>query len=129
MTRLQCHPGQSPISRVTPKPARSFSGRSPLHSVPQSPAWTACLLAFERELTPQQFATWIRPLSCADESGRLRLIAPNRFVLQWVKDRFGGRIETLARQATGEAIAVEFAVADAAAATASRAPGPAVIAP
>ena len=84
-----------------------------MHSVPQSPAWTACLLAFERELTPQQFATWIRPLSCADESGRLRLIAPNRFVLQWVKDRFGGRIETLARQATGEPMAVEFAVADA----------------
>jgi chromosomal replication initiator protein len=84
-----------------------------LHSVPQSPAWTACLLAFERELTPQQFATWIRPLSCADESGRLRLIAPNRFVLQWVKDRFGGRIETLARQATGASMAVEFAVADA----------------
>ena len=85
-----------------------------MHSVQHSPAWAACLLAFERELTPQQFATWIRPLACANESGRLRLIAPNRFVLQWVKDRFGGRIETLARQATGEALAVEFAVADAA---------------
>ena len=84
-----------------------------MHSVTPSPAWAACLSAFERELTPQQFATWIRPLSCADESGRLRLIAPNRFVLQWVKDRFGGRIETLARQATGETLAVEFVVADA----------------
>jgi chromosomal replication initiator protein len=86
-----------------------------VHSVPHSPAWAACLTAFERELTPQQFATWIRPLACANEAGRLRLIAPNRFVLQWVKDRFGGRIETLARQATGESLAVEFAVADAAA--------------
>jgi chromosomal replication initiator protein len=85
----------------------------PVHSASPSPAWAACLSAFERELTPQQFATWIRPLACADEQGRIRLIAPNRFVLQWVKDRFGGRIETLARQATGETIAVEFAVADA----------------
>jgi chromosomal replication initiator protein len=113
----------TPASRATVasrRNARSISGLFPLHSVPQSPAWTACLLAFERELTPQQFATWIRPLSCADECGRLRLIAPNRFVLQWVKDRFGGRIETLARQATGESMAVEFAVADAAPATASR---------
>jgi chromosomal replication initiator protein len=93
-----------------------------VHSVPHSPAWAACLLAFERELTPQQFATWIRPLACADESGRLRLIAPNRFVLQWVKDRFGGRIETLARQATGEAMAVEFAVADASTPAPSKAP-------
>ena len=84
-----------------------------MHSASHSTAWAACLSAFERELTPQQFATWIRPLACADEDGRLRLIAPNRFVLQWVKDRFGGRIETLARQATGETIAVEFAVADA----------------
>jgi len=113
MTRLQCHPGRSHVSRVTPKPLDSFLAALPLHSVPQSPAWTACLVAFERELTPQQFATWIRPLSCADESGRLRLIAPNRFVLQWVKDRFGGRIETLARQAAGAPMTVEFAVADA----------------
>src|SRR5690349_24194624 len=94
----------------------SSTGRlSPVHSATLPPAWAACLTAFERELTPQQFATWIRPLACNDEDGRLRLIAPNRFVLQWVKDRFGGRIETLARQATGESMAVEFAVADAAA--------------
>src|SRR6478736_5997613 len=83
-----------------------------VHPVSCPPAWAACLTAFERELTPQQFATWIRPLSCADEAGRLRLTAPNRFVLQWVKDRFGGRIETLARQVTGASMAVEFAIAD-----------------
>ena len=92
-----------------------------VQSVSPSPAWAACLIAFERELTPQQFATWIRPLACADDGARLRLIAPNRFVLQWVKDRFGGRIETLARQATGETVAVEFAVADAASANAKQA--------
>jgi chromosomal replication initiator protein len=85
-----------------------------VHPASLPPAWAACLSAFERELTPQQFATWIRPLTCADEPGRLRLTAPNRFVLQWVKDRFGRRIETLARQATGSSVAVEFAVADAA---------------
>jgi len=118
-----------PVAQQSRQPQRSINFRPfPLHSVPQSPAWTACLLAFERELTPQQFATWIRPLSCADESGRLRLIAPNRFVLQWVKDRFGGRIETLARQATGESMAVEFAVADATRAPAPRLPGPAPLA-
>ncbi|MGI8896072.1 MAG: chromosomal replication initiator protein DnaA [Casimicrobiaceae bacterium] len=77
-----------------------------------SPAWTCCLATFERELTPQQFTTWIRPLTCADEGGTLRLFAPNRFVLQWVKDRFGSRIEHLAREATGAPIHVEFGVAD-----------------
>ncbi|MEJ7670527.1 MAG: chromosomal replication initiator protein DnaA [Casimicrobiaceae bacterium] len=77
-----------------------------------SPAWTRCLAAFERELTPQQFTTWIRPLTGADEGGTLRLFAPNRFVLQWVKDRFGSRIEHLAREATGTPMHVEFGVAD-----------------
>jgi len=77
-----------------------------------SPAWTRCLDAFERELTPQQFTTWIRPLTCADEGGTLRLFAPNRFVLQWVKDRFGSRIEHLARDATGTPMQVEFGVAE-----------------
>jgi chromosomal replication initiator protein len=85
-----------------------------MQSATHPPAWAACLTAFERELTPQQFATWIRPLACANEAGRLRLTAPNRFVLQWVKERFGGRIEALARQATGQSVAVEFAIADAA---------------
>ena len=90
-----------------------------MHSASSSTAWAACLSVFERELTPQQFTTWIKPLTCTDAPGRLRLVAPNRFVLQWVKDRFGGRIETLAREAAGEELAVEFAVADARAITQS----------
>src|SRR5690348_15671904 len=98
-----------------------------MQSATHPPAWAACLTAFERELTPQQFATWIRPLACANESGRLRLTAPNRFVLQWVKERFGGRIEALARQATGESIAVEFAIADAAPTHKAAEPAPPVI--
>src|SRR5664279_5496844 len=76
------------------------------------PAWDTCLTAFESELTPQQFATWIRPLSCAEEPGALKLLAPNRFVLQWVRDRFGSRIEALARDAAGVPMKVEFAVAE-----------------
>ncbi len=90
-----------------------------MHSASSSNAWAACLSVFERELTPQQFATWIKPLTCSDAPGRLRLVAPNRFVLQWVKDRFGGRIEAVAREAAGEELAVEFAVADARATTQS----------
>src|SRR5437763_11395887 len=83
-----------------------------LHTATLPPAWAACLSAFERELTPQQYATWIRPLACVNEAGKLRLTAPNRFILQWVKDRFGGRIESLAQAAIGTPVQVEFAVAD-----------------
>ena len=81
-------------------------------SAPTPAAWTACLSVFERELTPQQFATWIRPLAVEPGEGSLRLKAPNRFVLQWVKDRFGSRIAALAREAAGTAVAIEYAVAE-----------------
>ena len=75
-------------------------------TTPTPAAWTACLSAFERELTPQQFATWIRPLAAEPGLGSLKLKAPNRFVLQWVKDRFGSRIAALAKEAAGEAVAI-----------------------
>jgi chromosomal replication initiator protein len=91
----------------------------PMPAVPFPAAWEVCLRAFERELTPQQFATWIRPLSCADEGGSLKLVAPNRFVLQWVRDRFGDRIALLAREATGAPVSVAYAVAEAIPATAA----------
>jgi chromosomal replication initiator protein len=62
--------------------------------------WTDCLARFETELPAQQFNAWIKTLRIEpDESGqRLRLIAPNGFILRWVRDRYLGRIEELARQ-------------------------------
>ncbi|MEO8485207.1 MAG: chromosomal replication initiator protein DnaA [Betaproteobacteria bacterium] len=81
-------------------------------STPTPAAWTACLSVFERELTPQQFATWIRPLAVEPGEGSLKLRAPNRFVLQWVKDRFGGRIAALACAAAGSPLAIEYSIAD-----------------
>ena len=60
--------------------------------------WLSCLDKFEKELPAQQFNTWIRPLkidAVATPSGEVRLLAPNRFVLQWVKERFAPRIEVM----------------------------------
>src|SRR5512132_280749 len=74
--------------------------------------WPSCLEAFRRELTPQQFNTWIRPLRLEHVGDGLVLIAPNRFVLQWVKERFAGRIEELATVALGRAPRMALVVAD-----------------
>lgn len=62
--------------------------------------WTDCLARFETELPAQQFNAWIKTLRVeADEAGqRLCLIAPNGFILRWVRDRYLARIEDLARQ-------------------------------
>jgi chromosomal replication initiator protein len=75
--------------------------------------WANCLEAFRRELTPQQFNTWIRPLRLEVAGDGLLLIAPNRFVLQWVKERFAGRIEELAAMAMGRPLPLALAIADA----------------
>lgn len=57
--------------------------------------WEKCLARLEEELSPQQFNTWIRPLQLVEDAQNLRLLAPNRFVMEWVRDRFIGRIGEL----------------------------------
>ena len=89
--------------------------------------WQRCLEAFSAELTPQQFGTWIRPLVLEDTGSGFRLLAPNRFVLQWVKERFAGRIAELAELTEGRPVDITLGVAPAgarppAAAAATEAP-------
>jgi chromosomal replication initiator protein len=54
--------------------------------------WTQCLRRLEAELPEQQFNTWIRPLQAVEERERLRLLAPNRYVVDWVNQNCAGRI-------------------------------------
>lgn len=54
----------------------------------KSALWEKCLARLESELPAQQFNTWIRPLQALEDGSGLRLLAPNRFVLDWVSDRF-----------------------------------------
>ena len=58
--------------------------------------WLSCLERFEKELSAQQFNTWIKPLrlelSHSVHEPTLTLVAPNRFVLQWIRDKFLTRI-------------------------------------
>ncbi len=58
--------------------------------------WENCLSQLKTELPAQQFNTWIRPLQVDANSSGLRLLAPNRFVLDWVGEKFLHRIIELA---------------------------------
>ncbi|MDP2153171.1 MAG: chromosomal replication initiator protein DnaA [Methylotenera sp.] len=60
--------------------------------------WPACLSKFEKELSAQQFNTWIKPLHTEISGDAVRVVAPNRFVMQWVKDRFLKKIEQFAQE-------------------------------
>jgi len=64
--------------------------------------WQQCLKHLEGELTSQQFNTWIRPLHAIEEQQTLRLLAPNRFVLDWVNERFIPQITTILSRIGGE---------------------------
>ena len=79
-------------------------------SVGQPPLWKKCLERLEEELSAQQFNTWIRPLQAVREQRLLRLLAPNRFVMDWVKERFIGRIAELAGQYDQRAVDVVIEV-------------------
>jgi chromosomal replication initiator protein len=71
--------------------------------------WQTCSAQLERELTPQQFSAWIKPLIPLDfEDGRLRIAAPNRFKLDWVKTQFASRITALASQYWEAPVDVQF---------------------
>jgi chromosomal replication initiator protein len=50
----------------------------------QSSLWNRCLAELETTVPEQQFNTWVRPLQAVQEDGVLRLLAPNRFVVDWV---------------------------------------------
>jgi chromosomal replication initiator protein len=54
----------------------------------QGSLWQQCLVRLETELPEQQFNTWIRPLHAVEEGQGLKLLAPNRFVLDWVKNNY-----------------------------------------
>jgi chromosomal replication initiator protein len=57
------------------------------------PFWQSCVADFQQELSQHQYNTWIKPLRFEQGGDGFTLIAPNRHVLQWVKERYLSRIE------------------------------------
>jgi chromosomal replication initiator protein len=71
--------------------------------------WQTCATQLQQELTPQQFSAWIKPLAPLDyEEGRLRIAAPNRFKLDWVKTQFAARITSIAAEFWQSPVDVQF---------------------
>jgi chromosomal replication initiator protein len=62
----------------------------------RAPLWDRCLSQLEAELSDQQLNTWIRPLQAHHENEQLKILAPNRFVLDMVQGSFHARIQEIA---------------------------------
>ncbi|MDP2229468.1 chromosomal replication initiator protein DnaA [Methylotenera sp.] len=74
--------------------------------------WPTCLSRLEQELSTQQFNTWIKPLSAEIDGNTVRLVAPNRFVMQWVKERFLKKIEQFAYELKLTDIQIDFTISN-----------------
>ena len=78
--------------------------------------WSQCQTQLQNELPEQQYNTWIRPLKLKYFDGDndrfndpsnddvIELLAPNRFVEDWVKSKFLNRIEELFHQLSGSGV-------------------------
>ena len=69
------------------------------------------------ELPEQQFNTWIRPLPAADiaEHGEAGAVAtlrvPNRFKLDWIRNQYAARIETVLSELAGKPVRLDIVLA------------------
>ena len=63
-----------------------------------SSIWDNCLTKLENEIAGSDFSTWIRPLQAIETQGQIKLLAPNKFVLDWVKQHYFAKIEESVRE-------------------------------
>lgn len=78
--------------------------------------WQTCVQRLEQDLPPQQISAWIRPLvplAFDEEQAVLRVSAPNRFKLDWVRKNFSHQIESLATEWYQRPVQVAFELASA----------------
>ncbi|NCW22418.1 MAG: chromosomal replication initiator protein DnaA, partial [Gammaproteobacteria bacterium] len=64
--------------------------------------WNRCAQALAAELPDAQFNTWVRPLQAIETTAELRLLAPNRFVVDWISAHLLQRIKDWVRQQAPE---------------------------
>jgi chromosomal replication initiator protein len=72
--------------------------------------WDLCQERFRANLTQQQYSTWIKPLVFDDAEGEVRILAPNHFVMDWVREKFAEHIDLWAQEYYARAVSVSYAL-------------------
>jgi chromosomal replication initiator protein len=78
--------------------------------ISMTPLWNTCLSILENEVSSSDFSTWIRPLQAEEENKKIKLLAPNRFVLDWVKEHHFDKIEQTVQQFSDGDYAISLAI-------------------
>lgn len=71
-----------------------------------SPLWTACLEKFRKDLSDDDFNTWLSPIHPKEQEEELHLSVPNKFVLHFVRDRFLEEIHSICKELSKKSIKV-----------------------
>ncbi len=91
-------------------PTSASHVNDPVTNLALDSVWPQCLAQLQAQLPEQQYNTWIRPLPMADTRKDdaadgvglvLDLKVPNRFILDWIRRQYSGRIEAIAAEITG----------------------------
>ena len=90
-----------------------------------SALWEQCLVQLQNDIPNQQFNTWIRPLHVVEKDGVIHLLAPNRFVLDWVSERFLDKINNMLSSLTNDPPTIQLTIGSRTAESSSA--GPAII--
>jgi chromosomal replication initiator protein len=91
--------------------------------------WTHCLRHFQSAIPAQQFKTWIQPLSAEFDGKTVHIAAPNRFVLEWVRDKYLRDIQQLSSEFLDKSVGINMTLAVRQAQVPPPAPAPAIEAP
>ncbi|MBU2572192.1 MAG: chromosomal replication initiator protein DnaA [Gammaproteobacteria bacterium] len=70
--------------------------------------WNNCLAKLENEISSSEFSTWIRPLQAIETDGQIKLLAPNRFVLDWVKEHHFAKLEEAIQQFSNGSLSLQL---------------------
>lgn len=57
--------------------------------------WLKCLDLLRSELTEKQYELWLRPIQVVEEDGRIVLLMPNNFVLEFITKNLLSKIEEI----------------------------------
>lgn len=72
--------------------------------------WDNCLTKLENEIAASDFSTWIRPLQAIESDGQIKLLAPNRFVMDWVKQHHFAKIKDTVHEFSNGTVQLTLAI-------------------
>lgn len=75
-----------------------------------SDIWNNCLNKLEHEIPSSDFSTWIRPLQAVESGDKMKLLAPNRFIIDHVKQHFLPKIEDAVYEFSNGTLILHFEI-------------------